>query len=140
MDALNLPELTQAAQTIHGLAPELLTPITSEAENDRAIEALRVLMHEIGEDESHPLEQFAALLAARIQAFEDDFYPKLPNNPAVNLRYAMEQRGLSQHALAEATGIEQATISRLCAGKRDFTAEHIRRLAAYFRKDASLFV
>ncbi|RJF74917.1 helix-turn-helix domain-containing protein [Deinococcus cavernae] len=140
METLNINHLTQAAQTMHGLAPELFTPITTEAENDRALEVLRLLMHEIGEQKSHPLEHFVLSLTERIQAFEDTFYPKLPNDPAANLRFAMEQRNLSQRGLAEATGIEQATISRLCSGKREFNADHIKRLAAYFKKDPSLFL
>lgn len=140
METLNINHLTRAAQTMQGLAPELFAPITTEEDNDRALETLRVLMHEIGEQKFHPLEQFVRNLTERIQAFEDAFYSHLPNDPAANLRYALEQRGLSQRRLAEATGIEQATISRLCAGKRDFTADHIRRLAAYFKKDPSLFL
>lgn len=140
METLNIHQLTQAAQVMQGLAPSLFTPIQTEEDNDRALEVLRVLMHEIGEDQDHPLEQFAALLTQRIQAFEDAHYCHLPNDPAANLRYALEQRGLSQHGLAEATGIEQATISRLCAGKREFTADHIKRFSAFFKKDPSLFL
>ena len=52
----------------------------------------------------------------------------------------MSERHVTQSALAEATGIAQAQISRLMNGKRAFTAEHARRLARFFQVGPEVFL
>ena len=47
---------------------------------------------------------------------------------------------MTQSALAEATDIAQAQISRLTNGKRAFTAGHARRLGRYFQVGPEVFL
>ncbi len=48
---------------------------------------------------------------------------------AVSIRAARLRRGLTQRELAEATGIDQASISRMENGKQAITLEHLRQIA-----------
>lgn len=55
------------------------------------------------------------------------------------LRIDLFKTGVSQKALAEATGIPRAHISQMIAGKRPISAENARKLAKYFRRAASRY-
>jgi HTH-type transcriptional regulator/antitoxin HigA len=52
----------------------------------------------------------------------------------------MEKDQLTQQRLAQATGINQATVSQLLSRKRPFTADHARALAQYFKTEVSHFI
>jgi HTH-type transcriptional regulator/antitoxin HigA len=137
---LNLAELIPAWQRVHALAPAAFSPLADENSYDQALETLEALMMEIGEDATHPLEDLARALVERIVAYEDRVYPLPDVPPARMLAHLMELRGVTQRALAEATGIDQGNISKLLSGKRSFSTEHLRVLSAYFKVDPSLFL
>lgn len=48
---------------------------------------------------------------------------------AVSIRAARLHRGITQRELAEATGIDQASISRMENGKQAITLGHLRQIA-----------
>ena len=128
----NFPELSQTFQQLQGLAPEAFTPIASEADLISATAFLQSLDREIGDTLNHPLAPLAETLMQRIMAYEAEHHPIAPAAPDMELRLLMKERGVTQQALAAATGIDQAQISKLAAGKRAFSAEHARRLGAFF--------
>lgn len=142
---LNLPELTQALQVVQAAAPGAFVPLTTEAEYEAALATLEDLMHAIGPnlngtDAPHPLEPLAAALTERIAAYEETAYPLPTSTPTEALAYCMELRGLTQTALAQATGIDQGNLSKLLSGERQFNAAQIRTLSQFFGVDAELFL
>ena len=130
----NYQELSQAWQTISGLAPELFLPITDEESLVRATEALEALGKEMNASglNPHPLDALSETVMQRIMAFEAEHFPIPPAAPDMELRLLLKEHGLTQQQLAAATGIHQAQISKLASGKRAFTADHARKLGAYF--------
>jgi HTH-type transcriptional regulator/antitoxin HigA len=50
----------------------------------------------------------------------------------------LEARGATQAELHRATGIPKSTISEVLAGKKPFSRQMIRKLAAYFRVDVTV--
>lgn len=128
----NFSELSQTFQQLQGLAPEAFMPIGSEANLISATAFLQSLDREIGERVGHPLAPLADTLMQRIMAYEAEHFPIPPAAADMELRLLMKERSVTQQALAAATGIDQAQISKLASGKRAFSAEHARRLAAFF--------
>jgi HTH-type transcriptional regulator/antitoxin HigA len=54
------------------------------------------------------------------------------------LRHLMEAKGVTQAQLHRDTTIPKSTISEILAGKKPFSRQMIRKLADYFRVDASV--
>ena len=54
------------------------------------------------------------------------------------LRHLMEARGVTQAQLSRETHIPKSTISEVLAGKKPFSRQLIRKLADYFKVDASV--
>ncbi len=48
----------------------------------------------------------------------------------VDIRDVRKQAGLTQVQLSEATGIDQASISRMESGKQGITLEYLKRIAS----------
>ncbi|WP_420594821.1 helix-turn-helix domain-containing protein [Deinococcus sp.] len=92
------------------------------------------------EDPAHPLGSLLTLMVERIQAYEDRVYPPAEVSPARMLAYLMALRGLSQNALASATGLDQGNVSKLLSGKREFNLKTVGTLSAYFKVDPGLFI
>ena len=125
---------------VDSVAHDLLSPITSEAQNEQALAAIDELMLEVGEDREHPLLSLLNLLADRVEAFESVAYPVPPAPPHRVLAFLMEQRGLTQKELEAATGIDQSNLSKLLRGSRNFTAGQVKRLSDYFHVNPSVFL
>ena len=136
----NYSELAQTWQHLHALAPEVFLPITDAPSLRRATDALKALDREMGEETDHPLRSLADQLMTRIMTYEEAQTPVPDADAAAMLAFLMEKDGLTQQALATATGINQATISQLLSRKRAFTADHARALAQYFETEVSHFI
>jgi len=136
----NFSELSSTFQHLQGLAPEAFTPIGSEADLIRATAFLQTLDREIEDVADHPLLPLAETLMQRIMAYEAEHFPIPPAAADMELRLLMKERGVTQQGLAEATGIDQAQISKLASGKRAFSAEHARRLGAFFGVNPGSFL
>lgn len=136
----NYSELAQTWQHLHALAPEVFLPITDAPSLRRATDALKALDREMGEEMDHPLRSLADQLMTRIMTYEEAQTPIPDVGAAEMLAFLMDKEGLTQQALAQATGIHQATISQLLSRKRAFTADHARALAQHFGTDAGRFL
>lgn len=136
----NYRELAQTWQQLHALAPEVFLPITDAPSLRRATDALKALDREMGEETDHPLRSLADQLMTRIMTYEEATTPVPDVDAAAMLAFLMDKDGLTQQALTERTGIQQATISQLLSRKRPFTADHARALAQYFGTDAGRFL
>lgn len=138
----NYSKLTQTWQQLHSLAPELFIPITDNESLEQVTRTLRALDHEmVGSGVSpHPLADLADVVMHRIMAYEAVHFPIADADGPDMLAFMLEQRPLTQKALAVATGLPQSTISDLVNRKRDFTAAHARKLGEYFRVDPGIFL
>lgn len=136
----NFPEVTRSFQELSALAPEFFMEIRNDDDLARATAFLYAFDFEVKGEEPHPLDPLAELLMQRIVAYEAIHYPIPDAEGPDMLAFMMEQRPLTQKALAEATGIPQSTISDLVNRKRDFTADHARRLGAFFKVNPGLFL
>jgi len=137
---LNIIELTQTWQRLHHLAHDAISPVTDETSYDRALVVLSDLLGQVGEDPAHPLSDLVEGLVQRVVAYQETAGHVPPAAADMELRLLMKERDLTQQALAEATGIGQAQISKLAAGKRAFSAEHARRLGTFFGVNPGAFL
>lgn len=137
---LNITELTQTWQRLHSLAPDAISPITDEDSYDRALAVLSELLQQVGEEPEHPLSDLVEGLVGRVTAYQNAAEHVPPASPEMELRLLMKEKGLTQQALAAATGLHQAQISKLASGKRTFSAEHARRLGTYFGVNPAAFL
>ncbi|RJF74467.1 helix-turn-helix domain-containing protein [Deinococcus cavernae] len=138
----NIDRIAEAWTNVDAVAHHLLTPIETEAQYQNALGAVDELMTRVNEADihPHPLESLLSILIDHVAAYEDAIMPPRAKRPAGVLAYLMEDRSLTQSALAAAVGIDQSTISKLLKEERAFSAAHARKLSAYFGVDASAFL
>jgi HTH-type transcriptional regulator / antitoxin HigA len=115
-----------------------LRPIRSEKELDRAAKVIDSLI-------DHPSlsageRDYLNVLSDLVETYENEHYPMPKVSDARMLRHLMEAQGVSQTALAKATGIVNSTISAVLKGVRQLTREHIGQLADYFHVDPGVFM
>jgi HTH-type transcriptional regulator/antitoxin HigA len=77
-------------------------------------------------------------LSDLVAVYEDEHHAIEPASDADMLRHLMETRGLSQIQLSRDTGLPRSVISEVLAGKKPFSRQMIRRLAAYFQVPVGL--
>jgi HTH-type transcriptional regulator/antitoxin HigA len=77
-------------------------------------------------------------LSALTAAYEDEHHAIAPAADADMLRHLMEAKSVSQAEIHQATGIPKSTISEVLAGKKSFSRQMIRKLAAYFGVDVGV--
>ena len=77
-------------------------------------------------------------LSDLVAAYEDEHYAIEPASDADMLRHLLDAKGFTQAQLSRDTMIPKSTISEILAGKKPFSRQMIRKLADYFRVDASL--
>ncbi|QEH35192.1 helix-turn-helix protein [Aquisphaera giovannonii] len=113
-----------------------LAAIRSEGHFAEAQEVMDGLLARggMGPGEAMYLDALSDLVAT----YEDLRHAIEPASDADMLRHLMEAKGITQAELARASGIPRSSISEMLSGKKPFTRPVIRRLAAYFRIDASI--
>ena len=77
-------------------------------------------------------ELYLDALSDLTAAYEDEHHAIEPASDADMLRHLMEAKGVSQAAVHQGTGIPKSTISEVLSGKKPFSRQMIRKLAAYF--------
>jgi HTH-type transcriptional regulator/antitoxin HigA len=82
-------------------------------------------------------EAYVDALSDLVGVYEDEHHAIAPAPDADMLRHLLEAKGINQAQLSEGTGIAKSTISEVLAGKRPFSRQMIRKLAAYFALDMS---
>ena len=121
-------------------APGLLAPITTEQQNEEALEAIDALMVEVGQDAEHPLVSLLSFLGERVAAFESTAYPVQAAPPNQVLEFLMAQHHVTQKQLEAEVGIDQGNLSKLIKGTREFSVKHIKALSRYFHVSADAFL
>ena len=61
-----------------------------------------------------------------------------PASDADMLRHLMSAKAVNQAEIHQATGIPKSTISEVLSGKKPFSRQMIRKLAAYFEVDVTV--
>jgi HTH-type transcriptional regulator / antitoxin HigA len=111
--------------------------ITSEVENDAAIELAETLAHH--DPKSPEEEALLDLLITLIEKFEDEHYPIPVSSPLNMLKHLMETRNLKQEDLVGIIG-SRGVVSEVVNGKRDISKAQAKSLASYFNVDVGLFI
>jgi HTH-type transcriptional regulator/antitoxin HigA len=83
-------------------------------------------------------ETYLDALSDLVGAYEDQHHAIEPASDAEMLRHLMDEKGVSQIQLSRQTGLPKSSVSEILAGKRPFSRQMIRKLAAYFKVDVSL--
>src|SRR4051794_40603648 len=65
-----------------------------------------------------PEQDYLDVLSDLVEAYEAEMVPMRPVGDADLLRFLIEQRGVTQAAVATGAGIAESTISEVLAGKR----------------------
>ena len=112
--------------------------IRDEREYDLAVERLNSLLHEVGDDEHHPLYSLLDTLGTLIHAYEARHHPMPECDGGDVLRFLMEEHGLTQSDLPEIGS--RTLVSELLRGKRELTVRQIRALATRFHVSPSVFL
>jgi len=114
-----------------------LRPIRSEAELDRATAIIHALLDR---DDLDPAEDdYLDILGDLVERYEDVHHPIAPASDADMLRFLLDQKSVTQLAVAKETGIANTTLSAVLNEKRSLTREHITKLARYFKVDPAVF-
>ena len=117
----------------------VLKAIDTEEEYDRMVAAVEELMDrgegKLSQEESALLETMAIL----IEAYDDRHYPLPTTPPHEMLRYLMETGGRTAKDLLPILGT-RGRVSEVLNGKRSISKEQAKKLAAFFRVTADLFI
>ena len=116
-----------------------LRPIRTEADLDAATAVARTL-YDRPEEKLSPAERdYLDVLDHVIMRYEDAHYPMAEPADADMLRFLIEQKGVTQTAVAKEAGVAASTVSEVLAGKRTLTRAQIGKLAKYFHVEPGVF-
>ena len=117
----------------------LLKAIESDDEYDRMVAAVEELMDK-GENNQSP-EESALLetMAILIQAYDDRHYALRDERPSEMLAYLMETSGRTAQSLLPIFGT-RGRISEVLNGRRAISKQQAKKLGAFFKVSADLFI
>jgi HTH-type transcriptional regulator/antitoxin HigA len=113
-----------------------LASIKSDEHLDEAQQVMDRLLAKGNWDDGEEL--YLDALSDLVAAYEDEHHAIEPASDADLLRHLMEAKGITQAQLHRDTGLAKSTISEILAGKKPFSRQIIRVLAAYFHVDVSV--
>lgn len=120
-----------------------LRRIKTDKENELALEVSEKLLLQGPEGSlSTGEEAYLDALGVLIREYESVRFPssRSRTTPLARLRYIVQESGTSQAQLATILGIRQPAASLILSGKRGFTIDGLRRLAAHFKVSTDYFV
>ena len=122
------------------LAHPYLAAIETEKDYQEALVFLEKVWDKVADDPSSPYGSLLRILSENIVAYENTRHDIADASPAQVLTYLMQERGLTQKDLEEATGIYQSNLSEILSAKRNLTTEQVKRLASYFKVNPAVFL
>jgi HTH-type transcriptional regulator/antitoxin HigA len=117
----------------------LLKAIESEEEYDRMIAAVEELMDKGEETQSAEESALLETMAILIEAYDNRHYPQQTAPPKETLSYLMETSGRTAKDLLPIFGT-RGRISEILSGKRSISKEQAKKLSAFFKVSADLFI
>lgn len=114
-------------------------PLSSIRSDEHLHEAQRVMDRLLAKSQLDDGEEtYIDALSDLVGVFEDEQYAIPPASDADMLRHLLDAKGITQGQLALNAGIAKSTISEVLAGKKPFSRQIIRKLAEFFKVNASL--
>lgn len=111
--------------------------ITTEEENDRALEIVEKLM--MVKNRTREQSAVLKLLVILIEKFEDEHYQLNAATPKSILLHFMEARGVRQEDLIGVIG-SRGVVSEVVNGKRSISKAQAKALGEYFHVSPELFI
>lgn len=136
----NTERVLEAWAQLDQLAHDLLNPISNDGQYRVALAFVDDLMTRAEQDGNPALASLLTLISERVETYEEEHHPVPASNPSRVLAFLMEQRDLTQSALAEATGIDQSNLSKLLKGERELNTRQIKILSDYFKVSPAVFI
>jgi HTH-type transcriptional regulator/antitoxin HigA len=115
-----------------------LRPLRSEADLDEAMAILDALV--VKDALSAAEADYLAVLSDLVEQYEAEAHPIPPASDAELLQHLLEAQSVTPREVAQATGMDMATLAAVLAGTRHLTREQIGQLARYFQVSPSVFV
>ena len=115
-----------------------LRPLRSEADLDEAMAILDALV--VQDALSAAEADYLAVLSDLVEQYEAEAHPIPPASDAELLQHLLEAQSVTPREVAQATGMDVATLTAVLAGTRHLTREQIGQLARYFQVSPSVFV
>ena len=115
-----------------------LRPLRSEADLDEAMAILDALV--VQDALSAAEADYLAVLSDLVEQYEAEAHPIPPASDAELLEHLLEAQSVTAREVAQATGMDVATLTAVLAGTRHLTREQIGQLARYFQVSPSVFV
>ena len=115
-----------------------LRPLRSEADLDEAMAILDALV--VQDALSAAEADYLAVLSDLVEQYEAEAHPIPPASDAELLQHLLEAQSVTAREVAQATGMDVATLTAVLAGTRPLTREQIGQLARYFQVSPSVFV
>ena len=115
-----------------------LRPLRSEADLDEAMALLDALV--VQDALSAAEADYLAVLSDLVEQYEAEAHPIPPASDAELLQHLLEAQAVTAREVAQATGMDVATLTAVLAGTRHLTREQIGQLARYFQVSPSVFV
>src|SRR4051812_47713779 len=114
-------------------------PLASIKSEGHCVQAQRVMDELLARDALDKGEaMYLDALSDLVAAYEDVHHPIESASDADMLRYFMDQKAVTPTQLSDNTGIAKSTISEIMNGKKAFSRQIIRKLAAYFHVDVGV--
>lgn len=120
------------------LPVRLVLPRTA-AHYKQLVALMNALLDDVGDDESHPNIELLDLVGHLVSSYEDEQIVVDDSDPAVVLRYLMEEHGLTQADLKPELGT-QSVASEILSGRRVINARQAKALAKRFNVSAGVFI
>jgi HTH-type transcriptional regulator / antitoxin HigA len=114
-----------------------LKPIRSETELD---DAIRMTDSLLAKKSLLPEEEdYLEVLGDLVERYESQSHPITPLSDADRLQHLLEARDVTLYETAQATGIDESTLSEVLSGTHALNRDHIGRLARYFKVSPEVF-
>jgi HTH-type transcriptional regulator/antitoxin HigA len=135
----DLDALAPAWREFQTRTPVKLRTIENERHYRAMVNIMNKLLDEIGDREIHPLMGLLDIVSFFVRDYEERNIEIPEAEPAVVLRFLMEQHSLRQSDLAAIFG-SQSNVSEVLNGKREINARQARALAGRFSVSAAVFI
>lgn len=114
-------------------------PIRSRREYNRVLRQIDELM-ENGTSLPRAESEMLDVLSLLAEQYESSNFPLRDATSAEVLAYLLNARGVSNAAVARATGIARSLITDVLAGRRKISMANVAKLADYFNVSPAVFI
>jgi HTH-type transcriptional regulator/antitoxin HigA len=117
-----------------------LKPLSSEEELDEATEIINSLIDRGIQKLTSGEDAYLDVLSDLTRKYEQEHHPIPDATAGEMLQFFLEDRKMSQRALAIGSGIAVSTISQIIAGDRQMNLSHMQKIAAFLNVPVAMFV